>query len=274
MEKKMRKDEVLEILREMKKGYYSVFNKIAHAAAEMKEKWADVRIDLDFLRERILEDHVELQEEMKSIVNEIYMKHNTNEEEFQYNCNTVFAHDREIAILQTSIRENFEKSCMGITPDLRTELPDFMTPEFTLRLYEKLSRNCAIKLRDTILDIKKEGHDVLLPNNSIVEERFQKVDLAKLRLNILEESKLGGYDEPAEKIFQYAVEKYKNENPENFVNKISKIELSYQQVVDLAFKNPELLDSFLEDIQVQPTQTPYQSMVLARSRDEFHMNAM
>jgi hypothetical protein len=71
------------------------------------------------------------------------------------------------------------------------------------------------------------------------------------RSKILIDSGLGKFDEPAAKIFQYAVQTYRSTDPDNFIEKCNRLEVKYQWIVDGLFKNPELEDPFLEDISLR-----------------------
>lgn len=46
---------------------------------------------------------------------------------------------------------------MGVPPDLRTEIPAFLTPELTLTLMKKMMKESLFKIQDFLTDLKSKG---------------------------------------------------------------------------------------------------------------------
>lgn len=45
----------------------------------------------------------------------------------------------------------------GQLPDSKTTIPDFLTPEKTLKIFEKIMKTSAIKIREVFQNLKREG---------------------------------------------------------------------------------------------------------------------
>ena len=50
---------------------------------------------------------------------------------------------------------------------------------------------------------------------------------------------LDKYDDPSVKIFQYATQKFSQENPDGFNQKLMKLEMQHQKAMDSLMKDPE-----------------------------------
>jgi len=45
----------------------------------------------------------------------------------------------------------------GQLPDSKTTIPNFLTPEKTLKIYEKIMKTSAVKIREVFQGLKAEG---------------------------------------------------------------------------------------------------------------------
>lgn len=45
----------------------------------------------------------------------------------------------------------------GQLPDSKTDIPNFLTPEKTLKIYEKIMKTSAIKIKEVFQNLKRDG---------------------------------------------------------------------------------------------------------------------
>ena len=63
----------------------------------------------------------------------------------------------EIANLQKDMKNQMTGAIRGQLPDSKTTIPNFLTPEKTLKIYEKIMKTSAIKIREVFQQLKSEG---------------------------------------------------------------------------------------------------------------------
>ena len=79
------------------------------------------------------------------------------ERDFKYACEETFKNDVEIQNLQKEMRNQMNGAIRGQLPDSKTDIPNFLTPEKTLKIYEKIMKTSAIKIKQVFQNLKHEG---------------------------------------------------------------------------------------------------------------------
>jgi hypothetical protein len=62
----------------------------------------------------------------------------------------------------------------------------------------------------------------------------------------LKDNKLDGFDDPPNKIFQYAVQKFSQEDADEFNRKLRDLEMQHQRALDALMRDPEGATSQIE----------------------------
>lgn len=57
---------------------------------------------------------------------------------------------------------------MGIPPDLRAEIPAFLTPELTLNLMRKIMKESLFKIQDFLSNLKAKGISISMQNPQVL----------------------------------------------------------------------------------------------------------
>jgi hypothetical protein len=55
------------------------------------------------------------------------------------------------------MKASLEKACVGVAPDSKAEIPDFLTPEKTLQILEKIMKSSALRIHQAFQDLKNQG---------------------------------------------------------------------------------------------------------------------
>ena len=55
------------------------------------------------------------------------------------------------------MRNQMNGAIRGQLPDSKTDIPNFLTPEKTLKIYEKIMKTSAIKIKQVFQNLKHEG---------------------------------------------------------------------------------------------------------------------
>lgn len=59
--------------------------------------------------------------------------------------------------LQKEMKNQMNGAIRGQLPDSKTDIPQFLTPEKTLKIYEKIMKTSAIKIKEVFQGLKAEG---------------------------------------------------------------------------------------------------------------------
>ena len=79
--------------------------------------------------------------------------------------------------LITELRTNLEKALKGELLDITTNIPSFLTPEYTLELMAKVMKNNLRKMKEIFDNLKQEGEQISLNNKKVLEAlKSLKVD--------------------------------------------------------------------------------------------------
>ena len=64
---------------------------------------------------------------------------------------------RDVQHLQKDMRNQMSNATKGVLPDSKTDIPEFLTPEKTLKIYERIMKTSALKIREVFQNLKQEG---------------------------------------------------------------------------------------------------------------------
>lgn len=63
----------------------------------------------------------------------------------------------DVQNLQKEMKNQMNGAIRGQLPDSKTDIPQFLTPEKTLKIYEKIMKTSAIKIKEVFQGLKAEG---------------------------------------------------------------------------------------------------------------------
>lgn len=144
-------------------------------------------------------------------------------------------------------KTSLERACLGEAPDNKATLPDFLTPLITLKILESFMKGSLIKIRAYFIEMKQSGV-TLSYNNPQILMGLHELKLDDIKKEILKENKLDQYEDPANKIFQYAVQKYSQENTDGFNRKLRDLEMQHQRALDALMRDPEGATAQIESL--------------------------
>lgn len=257
---------VMKILKEVDKEMFSVLTNMAMVATQIKEQSRN-RVSNQELRDFMLNQNKELREEIQATIEKVMDKYGLEEQDLRTACEVTYKDDKEIKAHLNEAKLALEKATTGTAPDVRTTLPPFLTAELTLQLLEKIMRESLNKIKDKFLELKNAGIS-LSYNNPQLLMALHELKLDDIKKNVLHEAQLDKFDDPATKIFQYATQKYTQENPHNFNKKLMQLEFKHQKAMEALMKDPEgsqnLIDSIGDHLN-QKDPVPNKPKLLAES---------
>ena len=181
----------------------------------------------------------------------ICSKYGVYEYELKYACENTYKDDqfylrffsyltffinREIQNLLEEAKSAFDRAFMGAAPDLKTEIPEFLTPELTLTILQKIMRESVFRIQEFLQSLKEKGISIAC-NDSQVLMGIQNLKLDDLRKEILVKEGLDKFKSHPLKIFQYAIQKYSAQDVDSFNKKIMKLEMQNQRAMDALMKD-------------------------------------
>jgi hypothetical protein len=99
----------------------------------------------------------------------------------------------EVRALQQDMKDSFDKSFQGIAPESKTEIPEFLTPEITFQILEKVMLQSAIKLNVKLLEFKESGEEINFNNPKLMQVvQSLKMDSSKYLIIIYRKERGAG----------------------------------------------------------------------------------
>lgn len=62
------------------------------------------------------------------------------------------------------MKDSFDNSFLGVAPDAKTDIPDFLTPDVTFQILEKVMLQSALKLNQKLTEFKESGEEINFNN--------------------------------------------------------------------------------------------------------------
>jgi hypothetical protein len=101
--------------------------------------------------------------------------------DLRYACEDTFQNDRyyfsyclayvsfrDIQALLSEAKAIFDKAFIGIPPEVKTDVPDFLTAELTLTLMKTIMKESLFKVQDFLADLKKKGVRISTENPQVL----------------------------------------------------------------------------------------------------------
>ena len=138
--RKLSKVETIAILKDIRRECASAFITLASFANSIREQTGGKIQDSD-LRE-ILMTQSPLLDQIKKGENKVYEKHRVTEQMFKDACKKSYVSDKYIQSLMTEMKDTLEKAFKGAQPEMKSEIPEFITPELTLKILDSMYLSC------------------------------------------------------------------------------------------------------------------------------------
>jgi len=235
--KEVSRELVIRVLKELQREMFSVLTNISMISNQIKEQ-SRGRLPVHEIKEFLLNHNPQTRDQIKQISETIYEKYGLEEKDLKNACEVTFQDDKEIRTLLNEAKVTFDKAFTGVPPDLKTEIPAFLTAEVTLNLMKKIMKESLFKIQQFLQNLKEKGITISYQNPKVLMG-LQDLKLDDIRKQILIEEGLDKFQDPALKIFQYATQKYSSEDPDQFNQKFMKLEMQNQKAMDALIKDSE-----------------------------------
>jgi hypothetical protein len=67
------------------------------------------------------------------------------------------------------MRDSFDNSFLGVAPDAKTEIPEFLTAAVTFQILEKVMLQSALKLNQKLTEFKESGEEINFNNPKLMQ---------------------------------------------------------------------------------------------------------
>ncbi|OMJ84915.1 hypothetical protein SteCoe_13900 [Stentor coeruleus] len=231
----LRRDQILAVMKDLKKEFGSVYITISTFANSVKEQ-SGGRLPEAALKE-ILITQTPIQSFIKKAEDKVYELHGVTETEFRAAVIAIQDSDQEINKMIKDMKTNLEQAYKGIMPTDDTPLPDFITPEATLKVLFDMYDNGKYITYKQMSDMKSKG---IAPNPN--SEEFMRaiqeleVEAEKEKNIIFEKHGLLGLEEAPMAILRKAQQKFSSSEP-GFRQKAQMLEEEYSYSMQMIMED-------------------------------------
>ena len=231
----LRRDQVITILKDMRKEFSNVYMTIATFANSMKEQ-AGGRLPESALKE-ILISQTPIPSFISRAEAKIYEQHGVTEPELRHAVESMQDSEPEIRALLNEMKESLELAYKGVLPTDNNPVPDFLTPELTLKILFDMYDSGKYITYSQLAQIKARGI-VPNPNNEEFIKAIHEMELeSEQEKNLLfERHGLAGHDDAPAVLLRRAQQKYSNTEP-GFKQKMSMLEEEYSYTMGLIMED-------------------------------------
>ncbi|CAD8058371.1 unnamed protein product [Paramecium primaurelia] len=253
------RETIIKVLKELKKELFTVFQNFAAVAINIKQQSMgrarpeDIKMML--LEQPMFRGEIEQVEEM------VYNQFRMTKQQVEHYCQNVYRDDPTIKELQKQMKESFDRSFSGQSPDPKTDIPAFLTADTTFEILEKVMTESALKLNEKLLELQDRGEQINFQSPKMMEI-MQSLKMDSSKKDILEQYGLNKFEDPGSKILQYATQVYSQQANSNFNIKMKQLDMKYQSIMEqLIMQGPmsnEELKQRMEQVPQQQASFPFQ----------------
>ncbi|KAM3135745.1 hypothetical protein pb186bvf_012142 [Paramecium bursaria] len=244
------RQKVITILKEMKKEFYTVFQNFAAISQNIKQQTMG-RAKPTEIKMMVLEQPM-FRGEIDTIEQQVYEKYGTNKREFEYACSHTYKEDPTVKQLSKDMKDSFDRAFQGLAPDSKTDIPAFLTPELAIEILEKIMMESAMRLNEKLLELQEAGEQISY-NNPKMMEVMQTLKMDSSKKDILKSYNLDVYDDSGSQILQFATQTYTKSNVGGFNDKMNKLDIKYQQIMEVLLTSGAMSN---QDLQLKLRQEP------------------
>ncbi|CAD8070054.1 unnamed protein product [Paramecium sonneborni] len=252
------RETVIKILKELKKELFTVFQNFAAVAINVKQQSMgrarpeDIKMML--LEQPMFRGEIEQVEEM------VYSQFKITKQQVEHYCQNIYRDDPTIKELQKQMKESFERSFSGQSPDPQTDIPPFLTADTTFEILEKVMTESALKLNEKLLELQEKGEQINFQSPRMMEI-MQSLKMDSSKKQILEQYGLNKFEDPGSKILQYATQVYSQQPNNNFTIKMKQLDMKYQSIMEqLIMQGPMSNEELKQRMEQPPQQIPFQDI--------------
>lgn len=231
---RLRCDQVMRILKDMKKEFSNVYMTIATFANSMKEQ-SGGRLPEAALKE-ILITQTPIPTFISRAEAKVYEQHGVTELEFR-TAVEILQSEAEVKEIIQELKSSLELAYRGILPTDNNPVPEFLTPDLTLRVLFDMYDSGKYITYKQLAQIKARGI-VPNPNNEEFIKAVQEMEIeAEEEKNILfEKHGLTGHDDAPAVLLRRAQSKFAATEP-GFKQKMSMLEEEYSYTMGLIMED-------------------------------------
>lgn len=115
-------------------------------------------------------------------------------------------------------------------PDAKSEIPEFLTKEKTLDILKQIFQLQQNKIKEALNKLKEEGLEINF-HDPKVNQVLQNIKMEEVKERVLKENNLDDFDDPAEKILHYAIQKFSQEDHQ-FSQSYMNLEMGHQKAFE------------------------------------------
>lgn len=230
----LRRDQVITILKDLKKELSNVYITISTFASSINER-SGGRLPEGALKE-ILITQTPIQSFITRAETKVYEQHGITEAELKAAVDSLQS-DAEVKSLITEMKKNLESAYKGVAPIDDTPLPGFLTAEITLKiLFDMFDQGKYITYKQ-LAELKSRG---ITPNPN--SEEFMKamqemeIEAEEEKNAIFEKHGLNKFEDAPMNILRKAQQKYSASEP-GFRQKASMLEEEYGYTMGLIMED-------------------------------------
>lgn len=201
----MEKEKLVLILKRIKRDIYPMLFNISMMTRNMQRQYRG-SIPKEELKKIILNENPQFNSFMKSMMDAIFAHFETNGNDYEASL-LKYESEPEVILMNHEINQSIENAIEGIC-DTVAEVPEFMTPEKTLKIFRRHLNEASLEILNVILKMREQGYSVEDLKNPKIMEKFEETKLEDLRNKVLVEEGLNEYEDHPSKIFQNALQKY------------------------------------------------------------------
>jgi len=244
--KEVPKEKVIAILKEIQREMFAIFTNISMIANQLKDSYRG-KIQNQEIREYLLNMNPHTKNQIQQISDTVCKKHGVEEKDLKHACEVTFAEDKEIRVLLNEAKTSFDKAFLGKAPDLRCEIPAFLTPELTLQIMTKIMKETNLKIFRFLQELKSKNVSISY-NDPEVFMGLQDLKLDDIKLKVVIEEGLDKFEDSPLKIFQFAAQKYTSEDANQYAKKFMKLEMQNSKAMDAVMKGAPDAELMIEAI--------------------------
>ena len=231
----LRRDQVIIILKDMKKEFSNVYMTIATFANSVKEQ-SGGRLPESALKE-ILISQTPIPSFISRAEVKIYEQHGVTEPELRHAVESMQDSEPEIKALLNEMKESLELAYKGVLPMDDNPVPDFLTSELTLRILFDMYDSGKYITYKQLAQIKARGI-APDPNNEEFIKAVQEMEVeSEMEKNLLfERHGLAGHDDAPALLLRRAQQTYSSTEP-GFKQKMTMLEEEYRYTMGLIMED-------------------------------------
>mmetsp|Transcript_326 Transcript_326/g.373 ORF Transcript_326/g.373 Transcript_326/m.373 type:complete len:266 (-) Transcript_326:2246-3043(-) len=226
------REKLLEVLRDLKKETIISFITIASFAQNVKQ--SNPQVGEEDLK-ALLVEYSPFKEIISKAEAKVYDKHDVVQADIQRAYENEFSGDAEVQHFVVEMRENLELSFKGVQPVYNAELPDFFTPDFTLRLVATMFESNKLIVKSIMTKLQREGVRPSKNDPRFVEatkDMEEAFEMAKE--HIFQKNGLNELEDPATLVFNTAIQKFTKET-KGFKASYDALEGDYRNTLQAVF---------------------------------------